>query len=235
MGVVTVAGDVLLMVVDCNGVVVQWSHQAEELAGCAADEVVGRPVAHLVTRVAARARGAARAGSAEGLVPGADGHAFGDLRLRPMPRPDGSVAWAVFQAAGEGATTAEVQAAVAHAWSEAEKHHARLRVGNQLRARIGQTLDVVAVCQEVADALVPGFADVAVVEVVDSVIRGEDPPLAPLGREVPLRRAAFRYSGDEARVQAHPVGDLRTLPFPSPYVQALTDLKPRVLDLGPDM
>jgi GAF domain-containing protein/anti-sigma regulatory factor (Ser/Thr protein kinase) len=235
MGVVTVAGDVLLMVVDCNGVVVQWSDQAEELAGCAADEVVGQPVAHLVTRVAVGARGPARAGRAEVLAPGADGHAIGDLRLQPMPRPDGSVAWAVFQAAWEGATTPDVQAAAVQAWSEAEKLHARLRVGNQLRARIGQTLDVVAVCQEVADALVPGFADVAVVEVVDSVIRGEDLPLAPLGREVPLRRAAFRYGGGEPPVQAHPVGDVRKLPFPGPYAQVLTDLKLRVIDLGSDL
>jgi len=225
----------MLLMVDCKGVVVQWSHRAEGLAGCTADEVVGQPVAHLVTRVAAGAGGTAQAGHAEVLVPGADGRAIGDLLLRPMPRPDGSVAWAVFQAAGEGATTPDVQAAAAQAWSEAEKHHARLGVGNQLGARIGQTLDVVAVCREVADALVPGFAGIAVVEVVDALIRGEEPPLAPLGRKVPLRRAAFRYSGGEARINAHPVRDLRTLPFPSPYVQALTDLKPRVLDLGPDM
>src|SRR5215469_8855902 len=144
------------MVVDCNGVVVQWSHQAEELAGCTAEEVVGQPVAQLVTRVAVGASGAdAGAGRAEVLVPCADGHAIGDLRLRPMARPDGNVAWAIFQAAGERATTPDVQAAEAQAWSESEKYHARRRVGNQLRARIGQTLDVVAVCQEVTDALVP--------------------------------------------------------------------------------
>src|SRR5258708_2028056 len=64
---------------------------------------------------------------------------------------------------------------------------------------------------------------------------GEAPPLAPLGREVPLRRAAFRYSGGEPQIQAHQVGDVRPLPFPGPYAQVLTDLKPRVLDVRPDM
>jgi PAS domain S-box-containing protein len=226
---------VLLMVVDCNGVVVQWSHQAEELAGYTTDEVIGQPVAHLITRVVAGARGAARAGRADVLVPGADSHVIGDLRVRPMPRPDGSVAWAVFHTAGEEATPADAQAAAAQARSELEKHYVRLRVINRLRATMGQTLDVVAVCEEVAGALVSGFADAAVVEVVDSVIRGEDPPLAPLGREVPLRRAAFRCGGDGSPVQAYPVGDVHKLPFPGPYAQVLTDLKLRVIDLGPDL
>jgi len=230
--VVAVAGDVPLLVVDGNGAVVEWSYQAEELAGCTAEQAVGQPVAHLVARVASGVRGIARTGCTEVLVPGADGQAIGDLRLRPVPRPDGSVAWAVFQAAREGATTPEAQAAAAQVWSKVEKAYARL--GNQSRAQISQTLDVVTNCQAVADALVPGFADVAVVEVVDSVIRGEVPPLAPLGPEVPLRRAGFSYSGGEAQIQAHPLGDGRELPFPGPYAQVLTDLQPRVIDLRLD-
>src|SRR5258708_920338 len=59
--------------------------------------------------------------------------------------------------------------------------------------------------------------------------------LAPRGGEVRLGGAAFRYSGGEPQVQAHQVGDVRPLPFPGPYAQVLTDLKPRVLDLRPDM
>jgi hypothetical protein len=55
-------------------------------------------------------RGAARMGWAEVLVSGADGHAIGDLVLRPTPRPDGSAAWAVFQAGEEGSTFPAVQA-----------------------------------------------------------------------------------------------------------------------------
>ena|SRR5260221_2099709 len=97
-GVVTVAVDAFVMVVDGNGVVVEWSRQAEKLVGCTAEEVVGRPVAHLVTQMAAGACGDARPGSADVplLLPGADGHAVGDLRVRPMPRRDGAVEWAVF-------------------------------------------------------------------------------------------------------------------------------------------
>src|SRR5260221_2669304 len=66
-------------------------------------------------------------------------------------------------------------------------------------------------------------------------VRGRAPPLVRLGGGVPPRGAAFRYSGGEPQVQAHQVGDVRPLPFPGPYAQVLTDLKPRVLDLRPDM
>src|SRR5258708_38859261 len=104
-GVVTVAVDAFLMLVDGDGVVVQWSRQAEKLVGHTAAEVVGQPVARLVTRIAAGTRGDARPGRADVLLlPGADGHPAADLRLRPMPRQDGTVAWAVFQAARGGAT-----------------------------------------------------------------------------------------------------------------------------------
>ncbi|WP_158997268.1 SpoIIE family protein phosphatase [Streptomyces aureus] len=103
-----------------------------------------------------------------------------------------------------------------------------------VRERVGRSLDVVTTCQELVDALVPGFADIAVVEVVDAVVRGEDPPLSPLGRDVPLRRAAFRIDGPAERAQAHPVGDVRAVPAPTPYSQVLGDLKPRAVTLDAD-
>jgi GAF domain-containing protein/anti-sigma regulatory factor (Ser/Thr protein kinase) len=344
-GVITVAVDEFVMVVDGNGVVVQWSRLAEKLVGCTAQEVVGRPVAHLVTQIAAGARGDEGPSGAGVLLPGPGGHAIGDLRVRPMLRRDGAVEWAVFQAARGGATIADVQATAAQAWfahapaglfvldtelrivsadlatqimgggpgermlgrrltdvyrlddpsqieamlrevldsgvpvppervvrmslrdvpgrawwawysafrlqdargavlgvaavladaGEIEKKRAHLRFFSELRARVGRTLDVAATCQDVVDALVPRAADIAVLEVVDSIVRGEDPPLAPLGRGVPLCRAAFRSSAGEPQIQAHPLGDVRPLPFPGPFAQVLTDLQPRVLDLGPDL
>ncbi|MFG2310584.1 SpoIIE family protein phosphatase [Streptomyces sp. NPDC048566] len=103
-----------------------------------------------------------------------------------------------------------------------------------VRERVGRSLDTVTTCEELVQALVPGFADIAVVEVVDAVVRGEDPPLSPLGREVPLRRAAFRNAGSDRAAQAHPLGDVRALPSPTPYSQALIDLKPRAVTLDED-
>ncbi|MBG0857700.1 SpoIIE family protein phosphatase [Streptomyces spinoverrucosus] len=118
--------------------------------------------------------------------------------------------------------------------AEEAKARQGLRVLNSVRKCVGRSLDVVVTCQELADALVPAFADGAVVEVVDAVVRGEEPPLGPLDRRVPLRRAAFRYEGGREHLAAHPVGDVRALPFPTPYAQALADLKPRTVVLGAD-
>ncbi|MER6074107.1 SpoIIE family protein phosphatase [Streptomyces sp. NPDC001817] len=118
--------------------------------------------------------------------------------------------------------------------TECERVRARLRLLGSMRDRVGQTLDVVATCEDLVQAVVPDLADIAVVEVVEAVARGEEPPPSPLGREVPLRRAAFARSGGENQVQAHPVGDVRALPFPTPYGQTLIDLKPRLVALGPE-
>jgi anti-sigma regulatory factor (Ser/Thr protein kinase) len=115
-----------------------------------------------------------------------------------------------------------------------EKVAASLRVLGSVREQVGRTLDVVATCEELVQTVVLDFADIAVVEVVDAVVHGQDPPLSPLGREIPLRRAAFGHSGGDEQIQAHPVGDVRALPFPTPYAQTLADLKPRLVALGPD-
>lgn len=337
---IDVARDAPLMVVDAEGVVVRWSHEAEELLGRAADEVIGRSATHLVSRTAASSRHGTHKGAGMALQH-RDGHAVvADLRVRPLTRGDGSVVWAVFQATAKEATgpdvgSAALEALFAHApvgmhvldkklrivsannaahvlcgvpgeriverrltevyalstpdeveamlrgvlssgtpapglvvsmqpkdapgrgctvlvsafrlqdsrgailgvaaavadITEYEKTRARLRILAGVREGVGRSLDVVANCQELVEAVVPGFADVAVVEVVDAVLRGEEPPLGPLGRDVPLRRAAFRHSGQEQQIQAHPVGDVRSLPFSTPYARALADLKPRLVRL----
>ncbi|MFE7244205.1 SpoIIE family protein phosphatase [Streptomyces sp. NPDC057580] len=109
-----------------------------------------------------------------------------------------------------------------------ERAHAHASVLADVRECVGRTLDVVATCQEAADVLVPRYADILVVEVVDEVVRGEDPPLGPLSRDVPLRRAAFRSRAAEP---VHPLGDVRNVPYGTPFGRALSDLRPRLLEL----
>ncbi|WP_406439207.1 SpoIIE family protein phosphatase [Streptomyces sp. NBC_01613] len=335
------ARDAPLMVVDGEGMVVQWSHEAEELLGRTAAEVIGLSATYLVSRAAASSRHGTNTGP-DAVLQHRDGRAVdADLRVRPVLRRDGSVAWAVFQVPANGTTGLGAGSAVLEALftnapvglhvldkrlrimsandagramcgatgdrilgrrltdvyglsspgevetmlrgvlesgapatglvvrmqpegvpgrgcsalvsafrlqdslgaclgvaaavadvTEYEKTRARLQVLAAVREGVGRTLNVVASCQELVEAVVPGFADVVVVEVVDAVLRGEDPPLSPLGRDVPLRRVAF--GGREEEIQAHPVGDVRSLPFSTPYARALADLKPRVavLDSG---
>ncbi|MEU9130476.1 SpoIIE family protein phosphatase [Kitasatospora sp. NPDC048540] len=118
--------------------------------------------------------------------------------------------------------------------TEREASRTRVRTLDRVRERVGRTLDTVITCQELADALVPGFADLAVVEVVDAVVRGDEPPLGPLGQDVPLRRAAYQVRAGITDAPAYPVGDVRTLPWPTPYAQSVADLRPRLTSLGPD-
>jgi PAS domain S-box-containing protein len=331
------AGDGSLMIMDSEGAVVEWSRQAEDMFGYTAAEAVGQAAAHLV----APALGSASGG--EVTLPTAGGRSVSThLRARPLVRPGGSVAWAVFHARESGVSRPGVGVAVLDALfghapvalhvldedlrivsasiasatllgdppgrvvgkrltdayglsasgevdamlrrmmetrvsapehvvqvhpesgrrrpymagvtgfalqgsqeavlgvaavvdvTERETTAARMRVLDAVRQSVGSTLDMIVTCQELVKAVVPGFAEVAVVELVDAVVCGEEPPLAPLSRGVSLRRAAFRHADGEHQVEAYPVGDVRSLPFRTPYARALMDLKPRVIDLDSD-
>ncbi|MFE5112358.1 SpoIIE family protein phosphatase [Streptomyces sp. NPDC056663] len=117
--------------------------------------------------------------------------------------------------------------------TEQEQARARLRALNVVRERVGQTLDVIATCQELVEALVPGFADAAMVDIVDAVVHGEESPTGPLAEDVALRRAAFR-TRDGLQVPSYPVADVRSLNLLRPYAQAMSDLRPRLVPLSPD-
>ncbi|MFF9310353.1 SpoIIE family protein phosphatase [Streptomyces sp. NPDC014748] len=116
--------------------------------------------------------------------------------------------------------------------TERELSRSRAEVLDAVRRQVGRTLDPAVTGSELVTALVPEFADVAIVEVVDSVIRGDEPPPAPMPPGTPLMRTAFR-SGEAHPPQAFPVGEVRRLPAPTPFTQALSDLRPRVVPLRP--
>jgi PAS domain S-box-containing protein len=113
--------------------------------------------------------------------------------------------------------------------TERENAHRRLTLLDAVRARVGRLLDVPGVCRELVDAVVPALAGIAVVDVVEDVVRGEEPPLVPVPRDVPLRRTAFR-----GRISAHTVGDVRPMPSGTPYSRVLTDLRPRLVPIDED-
>ncbi|MGW5307785.1 SpoIIE family protein phosphatase [Streptomyces griseoluteus] len=105
----------------------------------------------------------------------------------------------------------------------------RLKLLEHVRATVGERLEVVAVCQELVDAVAPAFAGIVVVEVIEDVIRGEEPPLAPVDHDLPLRRAAFK-----GIVSAYAVGDVRRLPDGTPFSRVLNDLRPRLVTVTKD-
>lgn len=111
--------------------------------------------------------------------------------------------------------------------TEETRRRRREEILTAVRDTVGATLDIEATCRELVDALVPAYADVGVVEVVEALLRGEAPQPGPLEQDVPLRRAAYKGLPEPAR----PVGDIRTLIHGTPYQQALSDLRPRLVPL----
>jgi PAS domain S-box-containing protein len=116
--------------------------------------------------------------------------------------------------------------------TEQEQARARKRVLNTVRERVGRTLDVIATCQELVETLVPGFADIAMVDIVDAVVHGEESPTGPLAQDVALRRAAYR-ARDGLKAQDHPVSDVRSLNLLTPYAQAMSDFRPCLVPVSP--
>ncbi|MFE5136940.1 SpoIIE family protein phosphatase [Streptomyces fagopyri] len=128
-------------------------------------------------------------------------------------------------------TDGEVLGLVVSALDVTDREQAlqRLRLLEEVRATVGTRLEVTAVCEEFADAVVPAFAGIVVVEVIEDVIRGEEPPLVPVSHDVPLRRVAFR-----GVVSARPVNDVHRLPDGTPFSRVLDDLRPRLVAVTED-
>ncbi|MGW1614103.1 SpoIIE family protein phosphatase [Streptomyces sp. NPDC002285] len=117
--------------------------------------------------------------------------------------------------------------------TERERGLARTRMLDVVRERVGRTMEPALIGEELAAAVVPAFADVAVVDVVDAVLRGDDPPFAPPPTGTLVIRTALHGAGIRPP-HARAVGDVRRLAGPTPFTQALTDLSPRVVQLQQD-
>ncbi|MFD4691081.1 SpoIIE family protein phosphatase [Streptomyces sp. NPDC058463] len=110
--------------------------------------------------------------------------------------------------------------------TEREQALSRNQILNAVREHVGRTLEMDTTCTDLVRVLVPAFADAAEVHLLDPVIRGDEPPSAPVALDVPLRRMGFasaerRLSSDDP--------DLGPLRFPAAWSQALTDLQPRLI------
>ncbi len=141
------------------------------------------------------------AGTAELLVSGRavtdEVHLAGDrllaVNMRPVDPGGGP--------AGSVATlrdTTELRALT----GRAEVARERLWLLYEAGVRIGTTLDVARTAQELAEVAVPRFTDAATVDLLDPVLRGEE----PAGPSPEMRRAAV-HGGESAR-SLYPVGKL---------------------------
>ncbi|MFF9198269.1 SpoIIE family protein phosphatase [Streptomyces sp. NPDC014779] len=100
----------------------------------------------------------------------------------------------------------------------AEVARGRLRLLYDAGTRIGTTLDVVRTAEELSEVAVPRFADFVTVELLDPVVRGEEPS----GAYTEMRRTAL--TGVRAETPLQPVGDLIRFVVPTtPMASALQE------------
>lgn len=102
----------------------------------------------------------------------------------------------------------------------AEVARGRLQLLYDAGVRIGTTLDVVRTAEELSEVAVPRFADFVTVELLEPVLRGDE-PVRSGGPYTEMRRAAM--SGVRADQPLQPVGDLiRFVVSTAPMSAALT-------------
>jgi PAS domain S-box-containing protein len=97
----------------------------------------------------------------------------------------------------------------------------RLALLSEARTRIGASLDVQGTAQELAEVVVPRFADIVSVDLLESVVLGDLPGPVPSG-PVPLRRAAYRTAFAPASHTPVP-GTVQRHPRSSPIARCLVD------------
>ncbi|MFI8849157.1 SpoIIE family protein phosphatase [Streptomyces sp. 891-h] len=98
----------------------------------------------------------------------------------------------------------------------------RLTLINEAGTRIGSTLEVEHTAQELADVAVPRFADFVTVDLVESVVSGEEPVPGPVGGLPTFRRSGLRSVTEGTPEAVAQRGEQVTIDPASPFVRAFT-------------
>ncbi|MET7730076.1 SpoIIE family protein phosphatase [Streptomyces sp. NPDC005402] len=126
--------------------------------------------------------------------------------------------------------TGEVVGVGTAAFDSSDQRAARQRLAllQEAGTCIGTTLNVTRTAQELADLAVPRLADFVSVDLLDSVLRGEEPVPGPVDAAVVLRRVAHqsRAEGEDVPEAAIDLGGMDTYPPFSPPARCLADGKP---------
>jgi PAS domain S-box-containing protein len=97
----------------------------------------------------------------------------------------------------------------------------RLTLLNEAGTHIGTTLDITRTARELVDVVVPRVADLAVVDLLDVVLSGNEPPPGPLTGPVVLRRAAHQSIFEGVPEAVVKLGDIDVHPPSSPSAKCL--------------
>ncbi|QFR01939.1 SpoIIE family protein phosphatase [Streptomyces phaeolivaceus] len=108
----------------------------------------------------------------------------------------------------------------------------RLALLNEAAGSIGTKLDVVQTARELAELVVPRLADFASVDLLESVLQGEEPEAVPLDGGVRLHRAAHHSDTPGVPEAAIALGSADVYPPSSPPARALLSGEPVLTRTG---
>ncbi|MCX4905250.1 SpoIIE family protein phosphatase [Streptomyces sp. NBC_00878] len=134
-----------------------------------------------------------------------------NIEMWPVKDPSGRV---------RGVSTASFDSSAQY-WAQQ-----RLALLNEAGTRIGTTLDVVRTAQELTELVVPRLADFVSVDLLDSVLKGEEPTAEPIDAAVVLRRVAHRSAVAGVPEAAVALGAVDTYPAYSPPARCLAAGRP---------
>lgn len=132
-------------------------------------------------------------------------------------------AWSMFMSPLKD-ESGTIQGLSATVFDTTEQNWARRRlvILNDAALRIGSTLDVSRTAEELADVAVTGFADFVTVDLLDSVVLGDEPePVAP-DKPLTVRRTAQRSVLEGCPESAVASGDTTVYPVGTPPLRTLT-------------
>jgi PAS domain S-box-containing protein len=115
---------------------------------------------------------------------------------------------------------------------EAASARRNLALLNEASARIGNSLDLETTARELLDVAVPGFCDLASVDLYQGLLTGDEAPPGSADGSAELRRVAFASAVSDAPLVTTPgcghnastptaVGEVHHYPFNSPCASAL--------------
>ncbi|GGJ44450.1 SpoIIE family protein phosphatase [Streptomyces brasiliensis] len=111
--------------------------------------------------------------------------------------------------------------------SERQRARERLVLLNEASTTIGSTLDVLTTAHELADVLCPRLADWANIDLLESMLHGEEP--GPFTGRVALSRAAFKSFRKGAPETTRQLGEIVFYPAHSPPVRSMAEVRSVVL------
>ncbi|MFJ4535966.1 SpoIIE family protein phosphatase [Streptomyces tibetensis] len=158
-----------------------------------------------------------------GFVPGSDERRHWSVNLYRVHSGSGrpiGVAWLGTDITARRAAAREAAAA-----------RRNLALLNEAGARIGNSLDLETTARQLLDVVVPGFCDLATVDLYQGLLAGDETPPGLADGSAELRRVAFASAVSDAPFEGAgvpvAVGAVHHYPFNSPCADALRTARPQ--------